>query len=75
MSQTRGPQLSTSGSRWIVVIAGVVLIVAIVQAVIGTYFIAVLSGAVGVLLLVLGLRPGRLTQRAQAAINEESALR
>jgi Flp pilus assembly protein TadB len=75
MSQTRGPQLSTSGSRWIVVIAGVVLIVAVVQAVIGSYFIAALSGAVGVLLLVLGRRIGRLTQQAQEAINEESALR
>jgi uncharacterized membrane protein len=74
MPQTRGPQLSTSGSRWIVVIASVALVVAIVQAIIGAYFIAVVSGAVGVLLLVLGLRLGRLTQRAQAAIDDESTL-
>jgi uncharacterized membrane protein len=74
MPQTRGPQVSTSGSKWIVVIASVALVVAIVQAIIGAYFIAVVSGAVGVLLLVLGLRLGRLTQRAQAAIDDESTL-
>ena len=74
MSESTVPRVSTAGPKWIVVIAAVVLVVAIIQAIVGTYAIAALSGAVGVLLLVLGLRMWRLTRRVQMAMAEQAAL-
>ena len=74
MSEVHVPPVRARGATWIVVIAAVVLVVAIIQAIVGTYAIAALSGAVGVLLLVLGLRMWRLTRRVQMAMAEQAAL-
>jgi FtsH-binding integral membrane protein len=75
MSQPSPVKLSTSSGKWIVAISVVLIVAAIVQVIVGMNSIAALTGAVGVLFLVLGLRQWKLIKRAQLLLDEESALR
>jgi len=69
------PKFSTRPAKWIVAISAVVLVVALIQAIVGTYLIAALSGAVGILLLVMGLRMWQLMKRVQVAMRDDLAFR
>ena len=75
MSDSVQPKFSSRPAKWIVAISVVVLVVALVQAIVGTYLIAALSGAVGILLLVSGLRMWQLMKRVRVAMDDDLAFR
>jgi len=75
MSDAVQPKFSTRPAKWIVAISAVVLVVALIQTIVGTYLIAALSGAVGIVLLVMGLRMWQLMKRVQVTMQDDLAFR